>query len=291
MSIELLKEYIKETKYSQKAVGALLDISGTTVNQYLQGKYPGDVESIDKAVVELVERHRRKELDVPDDFIPTTAARRVLETCRYTHDIADIQLVIGEAGLGKTVALKHYAKTHNNVVMIEVDPTFSVRTLLSELCDTLELTTARNNHAMMKAVIKKLHGSGRLLIVDEAELLTYKPLEILRRIHDKAEIGIVLAGMPRLRANLYGSYGQFKQLHSRAGMVTDLETKLPHEDIAMFCHAALGTNKFDDALYKASGGNARRLNKLLRGVKRMSVKNNKPVNVEMIEQFNDVLIG
>lgn len=290
MSIALLKEHIDATGMSQKQVGAQIGVSATVVNQYLQGKYPGDVAKIDKAVAQLIERHQSKSKDVPTEFIATPTAKRILETCALAHAMNDIDLVIGEAGLGKTMALKHYAESNENVIMIEVDPTFSARVLLAELCNVLGVTTARNNHAMMTAIVEKLKGSDRLLIVDEAELLTYKPLEMLRRIHDKAGIGIILAGMPRLRANLRGNRGQYRQLYSRVGLALDIKSSLPEGDINLFCQAALNTDDFNEYLFKISAGNARRLNKLLRGVKRLSVVNKAPVDKAMIDRFAEMLI-
>lgn len=290
MSIELLKQHIEATTLSQSQVAAQLGKSPATINQYLQGKYKGDVESIDKAVVELVERQKSKSTDLSNAFIETPMAIRTMQSCMFAHVMNDLQLVIGEAGLGKTVALKEYAARNSNVVMLEVDPTFSSKVLLAEICNALGVTAGRNNHAMMTAVIEKLKGSDRLLIIDEAELLTLNSLEILRRIHDKAEVGIVLAGMPRLRANLRGARGQYKQIYSRVGNVHDLKMRLPAEDIAMFCESALGTAEFNETLNKVSQGNARRLNKLLRGINRMAVLNKAPVNKDMIDQFADRLI-
>lgn len=290
MSIELLKAHIADYKMSQKQVGAQLGYSSTVINQYLKGTYRGDVAAIDKAVNELVERQQSKAKDVSGDFVATPTAKRILEICGLAHDMSDIYLVIGEAGLGKTMALKEYAARKSNVVMLEVDPTFSAKVLLTELCNTLGLTAARNNHAMMTAIVDKLKGSDRLLIIDEAELLTHKPLEILRRIHDKAGIGIVLAGMPRLRANLRGARGEYKQLYSRIGLALDIKMRLPPADIHMFCEHALGTAEFNERLNTVSQGNARRLNKLLRGVNRMAVINDVPVNAAMIDRFADMLI-
>lgn len=290
MSNQLLREHIENTGLSQAKAGAQLGYSPAVVSQYLKGTYKGDVSALDKAVTELVERQRSKQKDVSAEFVATPTAKRILEICGLAHDMSDIYLVIGEAGLGKTMALKQYAATKSNVVMLEVDPTFSAKVLLTELCNTLGVTAARNNHAMMTAIIDKLKGSDRLLIIDEAELLTYRPLEILRRIHDKTGVGIVLAGMPRLRANLRGARGEYKQLYSRIGLALDIKMRLPEADINMFCEAALATDAFNERLYKVSGGNARRLNKLLRGVRRMAVINNTDVNEAIIDRFADMLI-
>ena len=46
----------------------------------------------------------------------------------------------------------------------------------------------------MNEVVNKLNNSGRLLIIDEAENLPYRALEITRRIHDKTAVGVLLVG-------------------------------------------------------------------------------------------------
>lgn len=292
MSIALLEQYMQEHGLSQAQVASQLGKSPAVVSQYLKGVYKGDVGSIDKAVEQLVSRSIDKAKDVKTDFVMTKTAERILETCALAHAMNDIYLVIGEAGLGKTMALKQYVVQNPSVIMIEIDPTFSVKVLLTELCNKLGIviTGSKSNHHMMDLIVEKLKGSERLLIVDEAELLAYKPLEILRRIHDKAGIGMVLAGMPRLRANLRGQKGEYKQLYSRVGLALDIQSRLPSEDIALLCEKALGTDEFNDKLDKVSHGNARRLSKLLRGVHRLAVLNKKPVDLAMIERFAQMLI-
>lgn len=290
MAAQLLKDYMDENDLSQSQVAAQMGRSTATVNQYLQSKYKGDVKAIDKLVIQLIERARSKAQDVATDFVETPTAKRILEICGLAHAVNDVYLVIGDAGLGKTVSLKRYAQLNANVVMLEVDPTFSAKVLLAELCIALGLQPSRNNHENMQSIIKKLKGSERLLIVDEAELLTNKPLEVLRRIHDKSGIGMVLAGMPRLRANLRGARGQYKQLYSRIGLALDLKDKLPQEDIGMLCESVLGTDAFNSRLNAVSDGNARRLNKLCRGINRLSVLNGKPIDNGMINKFAEMLI-
>lgn len=49
---------------------------------------------------------------------------------------------------------------------------------------------------MFSDIVDKLKSSGRLIIIDEAEHLPYKSLELVRRIYDKANVGILLVGMP-----------------------------------------------------------------------------------------------
>ncbi|BFN00322.1 ATPase [Moraxella sp. K02] len=290
MSMQALKQYIEQTGISQSKVATLLGVSTATVSQYLKGTYNGDVEGVDKKVVEMLDRQADKAKDVKSDFVETPTAKDIFDVCAMAHSMADINLVIGEAGLGKTVTLKQYAKTVDNVILVEVTPTYSPKVMLVELCNRLGIVPSRSNHDNEVSIVEKLKGSDKLLIIDEAELLAYKSLEIIRRIHDMAKIGVVLAGMPRLRANLHGKEGEYKQLYSRIGFVGDLSDRLPEQDIGMLSQATIGTDAFNAKLYEACHGNARRLNKLLRGVNRLSKLNNRPIDEAMINKFTQMLI-
>lgn len=289
MSIALLEQYIEDTGLSQAAVAKQLVKSATTINQYLKGTYKGDVAAIDEAVAELVARYQVK--DATSDFVPTASATRILEVCDMAHRLSCMNMIIGDAGLGKTTALKHYAATTKNVLLIETDTTYSVRMLLSEICRVSGIIAPRGNPSMMSAIIDRLRDSKRLLIIDEAELLNYRALETVRRIHDKTNIGIVFAGMPRLRANFRGGAGgDYKQLYSRIHRPYSMDTRLSESDIDMMCEAALGTDAFNKPLNDVCHGNARRLKMLISGVKYISELNQVPVNQAMIDQYASILI-
>lgn len=289
MSITLLEQYIADTGLSQAAVAKQLVKSPTTINQYLKGTYQGDVAAIDDAVAELVARHELK--GVSAGFVETQSARRILEVCTMAHRMGCMNMVIGDAGLGKTAALKQYAATTKNVLLIETDTTYSVRMLLSEICRALGITAPRGNPAMMAAIIDKLKDSRRVLIIDEAELLNYRALETIRRIHDKAGIGVVFAGMPRLRANFRsGKAGDYNQLYSRIHRIHTMDDSLPDSDIAMLCESALGTAELNQRLISECHGNARRLKMLMSGINYISEINRAPITEAMVEQYASVLI-
>ncbi len=276
---------------SQAQVATQINKSTAVVNQWLKGTYRGNTTGIDKAVEQLLQRYQTKSREIKLDYVETATARGIQNLMAVTHATGDIQLVIGEAGLGKTMAVRHYAERHEDVVLVEVEPTFNAKVLLTALCEKLGLTPARGNHDMMISICRKLENSGRLLIIDEAELLQHKPLEILRRIHDLSGVGVVLAGMPRLRANLRGKRGEFKQLYSRIGFCYDLGNQLSDEDMCVLASAAMGEATYNDSLISIAAGNARRLSKLASGVRRYAEVSQEPICPDMIEQFAKRLIN
>ncbi|EHZ3394125.1 AAA family ATPase, partial [Salmonella enterica] len=150
-----------------------------------------------------------------------------------------------------------------------------------------------NIHTLIDLCVEKLKGTGRLLIIDEAELLPYRALEVIRRLHDKAGIGVVMAGMPRLITNLKGKRGEFAQLYSRVALALDMGNSLDREDfdqIAVDLMPEAEDQKIRNALYDQSKGNARRLFKLARGVYRTCDISKKDVSVTAIEKFSEMLI-
>lgn len=293
MSKEILKNYIEQQGLSQATVAVQLGVSPAVVSQYLKGIYAGDVEKVNKAVLQLVghEQEAVKQFHGLNlGFVKTTQAKAVMASCKKCHVSGGLMVVVGDAGLGKTMALKQYAQDNAQVVMIEVDPTFTPKVLLIELCEALGIEPSRNTHDNMKNIVVKLTGSKKLIIIDEAELLSYKALEILRRIQDKANIALLLAGMKRLRENLRGSRGELKQIFSRVDFHHELKP-LSQDDMAMLIEFAIGTGAFNETLFKLCGGNARTLSKILKESHSLSVQYQKPIDLDMVKQAYHQLIN
>ncbi|EHA2402234.1 AAA family ATPase [Salmonella enterica] len=293
--ITQLKDVMDTHGYSQGQVARAIGRSSATMNQYLQGKYNGDIADMEERIGHFLRRVREKQnaLRIDERFVSTPTARKGLEVLAYAHQECEICVLYGAAGLGKTITLKEYARRDDAVIFIEADPGYTARTLLEELCGRLRLSKNGNIHTLIDLCVEKLKGTGRLLIIDEAELLPYRALEVIRRLHDKAGIGVVMAGMPRLITNLKGKRGEFAQLYSRVALALDMGNSLDREDfdqIAVDLMPEAEDQKIRNALYDQSKGNARRLFKLARGVYRTCDISKKDVSVTAIEKFSEMLI-
>ncbi|AHE72582.1 hypothetical protein M942_04675 [Enterobacter ludwigii] len=292
---EQLQELMSRQSLSQVHVARAIGKSTAVINQYLQGKYTGDVESVNELIEGFIQREREKSQlkRLNFEFVPTAKARRGLEVIGYAHLECDICVLTGAAGTGKTMIMREYANKHREAILIEADPGYTARVLLEELCNRLGVSKRGNIHDLSDSCVQVLRESGRLLLIDEAELLPYRALEVLRRLHDKAGIGIVLAGMPRLLVNLRGKRGEFAQLYSRVGLSLPMGDALSRDDfdlIAVSMMPEAADPKISDALFTSARGNARRLGKLLRGVNRTCEINNTPVSVAAVKRFAEMLI-
>lgn len=143
---------------------------------------------------------------------------------------------------------------------------------------------------MLEDIINKLKDSGRLIIVDEAEHLPYRVLELIRRIHDKANIGILLVGMPKLVANLRGKRSQYEQLYSRIGIAGRLNSLRPEDTETIVNSVIKEDAKIWKSFHEESLGNTRVLTKLLMRSTRVAEINSIPVDSHIVKETAKMLI-
>ncbi|MBS3893052.1 MULTISPECIES: AAA family ATPase [Serratia] len=297
-----LQSLMARTGYTQKRVAAQTKVSDSVISQYLKGTYPGNIEKVESAIRNFISREEEKERKrtVRAEFVRTRLANKCLARMRDVHLDGDIGVLSGSAGAGKSMVMKHYASLFNDVILIEADPGYTTKVLLQELCERLGVNKSGNIHELSENCINALRGTGWVVLIDEAELLPYRALEALRRIHDRSGSGVVLAGMPRLLLNLKGRRGEYAQLYSRVGIAIDLDAeqkKTEHEDFNSIITSLLPEDVdysqipgLFDAFRKQSKGNYRRLFKLARGVVRASGIGDQGISPALVEEYSGMLI-
>lgn len=293
-TLELLKDFMADNNISQSAIARGIGRSATAVNQFLKGKYAGDIEGLEREIEAFIDLQEEKKKENRSDlpFVETPTANRILEFLQLAHLDSEMQVLYGGAGMGKSKAINAYAERNSGVIVIDVDPSYTARDVLVELSKCLKISTRGSINDLMRECVRKLKNSDRLVIVDEAELLPHRALEILRRLHDKAGVGMVLAGMDRLIINLKGKNGEYAQLYSRIGFAFNIGESLPQEDIHVItCAAHKDLSHLGDVMFRASQGNARRLSKLIKRIERMSTLNQSPPDREMVEEVAEMLIS
>jgi len=265
-------------------------VSGARLSQYLSGRYKGDVESLDtRAEVYLArEEQKLREPLTRLKFCETSAYRKMEETLDTAYIEGDIAVVVGSSGVGKTVGAEHYCLEHPDCVFIDCDPSFTVRVLVNEILHKLGTQPCGTIHVAMEQIIQRLAGTGRMIVIDEAEHLSYRSLEIIRRIHDKTEIGLCLCGMQRLIENLRGG-GQYQQLYSRIGVFCDLRTLEPN-DIETILDQISASKETKHTLLASAKGNARTLQKLLKRTERLAKINGTEMTPEIVQKAEELLM-
>ena len=137
-------------------------------------------------------------------------------TCSEIVINQEMGVIYGKAGTGKTVAIKDWASKHPEAVLVETLPMMSAKELLLTILEALGQRNAQGSTVkLIKDIAKLFKKSERVLLIDEAENLTTKSLEAIRRIHDFSQVPVVLIGTYALIQNLKGRNGELLQLYSR----------------------------------------------------------------------------
>lgn len=223
--LQRVNAVMSESALSQGKVSKEAGISPAALNQWLQGKYKGDNSEVESKLEKwLAARERRtvvgESIPVRGTYIATPAGERIKGVLGYSQAAADLVVVYGGAGVGKTRAIKSYAASAPNVWVATMRPdTAGVASCLEEISEAIGLKMPGRAARQSRDLSAKMEGTGGLLIIDEAQHLSLSAIEAIRSIYDKAEIGLVLCGNESVYARLTGGSraATFAQLFSRIG--------------------------------------------------------------------------
>ncbi|MFR1369490.1 MAG: AAA family ATPase [Eisenbergiella massiliensis] len=161
----------------------------------------------------------------------------------FAEAAGDISLIYGDAGLGKTVSLKEYTKSHPDTIYVELkDCDKSTKGVCEKILSSIGKEQHGVDRLLVDAIIDFLTASPRLVIIDEAQHLSIRALENLRAINDTTETGIVLCGNPTVYDRMHGrGQAHFAQLYSRIGIRRHIVEPTLEDITTIFTPYSLGT--------------------------------------------------
>lgn len=225
-----------------------------------------------------------------DSFIATVAARRAVEMAQNVMAAGKsrrIGQIIGDPGTGKSEVAERLAADFGGAY-VSAWQTVSVNGLLIELARALGDITLKDNTSNDRvfSVLRKL-VPGRLIVVDEANLLTWKHLEALRHLPDQCDAGLVLVGTLLFSDYLKASKAStlVAQLASRiGGKSVKFEAMSERETIA-----AVLRPRYPDAdpdayreFYRFSGGLWRQVVEMAEVCDRIMAVNKAPFSADVV---------
>lgn len=286
---EQLEKLMSETGIKQSEVAKGIGQSDSLVSQWRKGLYKGDTAKVDNAIANFIQRERKKReiKDLPMIFTQTATAKRISAMLESVHRIGGLGLLYGVAGMGKTTTLREYARSHPDVILIEVNITYTPSALLKIIAKKLGLEVAGSLNDINEAILEKLAGSGRMILVDEAEYLSVKSLEILRRIRDHAKVGLVLAGLPKLLSNLVGRRGELAMIYGRVGGTLPLPDKVADGELSQIVGVTLPNlpDSVVQLMVQKACGNPRQLWQLMEQSHSASQTGKVAIDAQMIEEI------
>lgn len=216
----MLAEFMKQTGKTQSQIAKETSLSTATVSQFLKGIYGGDNEKTAATLRKYLKvAQEQQELIETETFYKDLRNTQIsIGAAEYAHKKCDIVLLSGAAGAGKTTALKHYVDDTTGVIFITSNSCMtSAAAILGAITQKLGRVPSTKKPLLMQELVNQLSGSKRLIIVDEADHLTFSALQALRNLNDEAGVGILLAGNDRIYNQMVrgAKSGEFDQLRTR----------------------------------------------------------------------------
>jgi DNA transposition AAA+ family ATPase len=243
LTIQSLRAYMEEKRASQLAVARGCGLSPTVISQFLRGEYKGDLNAVIRAIQNfLIMEEEREAAFLSPRFADTEQSLEALSVCALAHKYRFLGLILGRAGLGKTMALREYSRRHSNAVLITSSTWSSSRGAIAKLLSRA-LRVSTGYYSLSDAVELIVHrlGSGSIILIDESQCLDVQTLEGIRFIGDSGKVGIVLSGTlsfaSRMSDKRVGM--NYEQLASRIGCRRTLPEKVEREDVKKIVSQAI----------------------------------------------------
>lgn len=193
---EQIKSYCASKGISQNEFAAMSGVNPAFISAIMHGKRVSN--PVQNKVAAFLGGRSVSGIMETDDF------KRCMHYIQMARDNAFMIGIVGETGMGKTTALKAYAR-RENVFYIRTDKTLSARQMVLDLAAEMGVKETGAVSHILRACCRKLNSLEKpVVLVDECGKI--KPLQLmyLQELRDNTDqsTGIVLAGLPTFRENL-----------------------------------------------------------------------------------------
>lgn len=215
--VQRVKSFLEEHRKNQRWLADSIGVNQGQLSAYLHQKYAGDVQSIEAKLENFIRNFIPAEAKSQEEqfYIDTKNTKHVHSIMSRAIQGVRLSAIFGNAGYGKTTAIKAFIKSHPEAIYIKINNLSTLKNFLQILCDRLNLGTRGGNMEMYAAIVEALSSSGRFLVIDEAEWLKDKALDTIRNLWEESKTPIILSGTLNLQRNLIGAHKELEYVNSR----------------------------------------------------------------------------
>jgi Uncharacterized ATPase, putative transposase len=215
-----LRGYVESKDSQNAAAKSLRGVSAATVSQILNGKWDLIADDMWRTVANQIGYDPRRWA-----VIETEGYSRMTRVLTDAQQHSLVMAVVGDAGCGKSQAIKAYSAEHRNVIALSCSEYWNRKEFLSEMLQSLGVEAGGNTVAeMVREAIRQLkRRDGVLIVLDEADKLSDQVLHFFITIYNKLEdtVGIVLCATQylkkRIERGVVNNRKGYKEIYSRIG--------------------------------------------------------------------------
>lgn len=240
-----LRAYVESKESQNAAAKSLRGVSAATVSQMLKGNWELISDDMWRTVANQTGYDPRRW-----SVVETEGYTRMTQVLTDAQQHSLVMAVVGDAGCGKSQAIKAYAEQHRGVIALSCSEYWNRKEFLSELLQSLGTEPGGSTVAdMVREAIRQLkRREGVLIILDEADKLSDQVLHFFITIYNKLEdtVGIVLCATQylkkRIERGVVNNRKGYKEIYSRIGRKFIPMPVVNYSDIKGVCLA----NGLDD---------------------------------------------
>lgn len=237
---EQLRTYVEQKGSGNKAAASMNGVSSATVSKVLSGKWDTISDDMWRSIAAQC-GHKAEGWQL----VETRAYKAMTFTLENAQRDSLVMAVIGEAGSGKTEAIKNYAAGARNVYHLVCSEYWNRRTFMAKVLQSMgEIYSGTTVADMMDAIVDTLkRKESPLIVLDEADKLSDQVLYFFISLYNQLEgrCGIIMTATRYLRARIEKGLRLnrkgYAEIYSRIGRKF-VELPLHNsEDMAAVCSA------------------------------------------------------
>jgi DNA transposition AAA+ family ATPase len=282
-------------RISQANAAKKLGLSPCGISLYKNKTYNGNVTTLEEKIQAFLKREEWRESDtIAIPIVETTTIDNIRTAVEMAYDYRDIAVIVGPAGTGKTTAIKQYeAENPGSAVVVYVHQGITPYRLLVTIAEAIGVYGKGSKSVLVNRIVDELRGRSMVLIIDQADYLPDRALELLRCITvDMAEVGLVLVGLPKLKTQLRNLHNDHEQLLSRVGTFLEID-RMRDSDAEKIIRGVWESAAAEviTGIIKAASGSTRKLIKLIERTHRiMVVYRQKMPTYDIVTSAKDLLM-
>lgn len=237
---EKLKAYVGSKESQNKAAKALKGVSAATVSQVLNGNWELISDEMWRTIASQIGYEARKWV-----VVQTEGYDSMYEVLSDAQENALVFAVIGDAGCGKSQAIKVYGERNHNTLVLSCSEYWNRKQFLMELLRSLGVDASGCTVVDMvaDAVHQLKRREGVLLVLDEADKLSDQILYFFITLYNQLEdhIGIVMCATQHLEKRIVRGVRNnrkgYREIYSRIARKFVQMPVVNASDIAAVCMA------------------------------------------------------
>ncbi len=236
-----LRAYCEQKGSQNKAANSLNGVSSATVSKVLAGNWDTIADEMWRSIAGQIGGHNAEGWQL----VETRAYKAMTFTLENAQRDSLVMAVIGEAGSGKTEAIKNYAAGGRNVYHLVCSEYWNRRTFMAKVLQSMgEIYSGTTVADMMDAIVDTLkRKEAPLIVLDEADKLSDQVLYFFISLYNQLEgrCGIIMTATRYLRARIEKGLRLnrkgYAEIYSRIGRKFVELPLLNSEDVAAVCVA------------------------------------------------------